>query len=172
MPEASSWLLSTPQISHTTMAYSVANLAAAAASHAISCLLICFPDLSASIPSSTTKMQLPAIMAGTVRIWGAIPSAKASTGEHRATVMPQLMLPTRADTASTALTQEPVTSWPRGLVSACSDTSNASMTAVSVIQRIFLFIKIPSFLSTHICIIRSRNLKCKRMLFPLETSSC
>lgn len=48
---------------------------------------------------------------------------------------------TNTATARMALTQEPVTSCPMGLVRACRVTSRASSTAVSVIQRIFLFIK-------------------------------
>ena len=76
----------TPQISQTTIAYRAANLAAAAASQAMICLAIFLPDLSASRESNTTNTELPTMMAGTVRIWGAMPSRKASTGLISATV--------------------------------------------------------------------------------------
>ena len=109
-PEASRPSDRTPQMSPTTMAYRAANLAAAAQSHAMTCRTKLLPDLSASSASSSTYTQLPAMMAGTVRIWGAMPSRKASTGEHRATTRPLLSPPTRAATARMALTQEPVTS--------------------------------------------------------------
>ena len=144
-PDASKDAEAMPQMIFTTRMYSTANLARAATSQAA----ICRPSTLLSVPaisrSSTTNTVLPTIMAGTVTAWGAMFSRKASTGETTAMTMPLLIPATKEAMASTALTQEPVTIWPKLLVTDCSTISMASSRAVSVIQRIFLFIAIPLF---------------------------
>ena len=56
-----------------------------------------------------TNTALPAIIAGTVAAFGAMPSKNANTGDNNATVRPLAVPHTNAVIANMALTQEPVT---------------------------------------------------------------
>ena len=80
-----------------------------------------------------------------VIVCGTTGEASTMSRDERLLVMETAMplpIPTNNTViASTALTQEPVTNCPIGLVSACRATKSASITAVSVIQRSFLFIE-------------------------------
>ena len=68
-----------------------------------------------------------------------MPRRNAKNGDSSATTTP-LQTPTaNTDTASTALTQEPVTYCPPALVAVCRTMSRAVITAVSVIHKMRLF---------------------------------
>ena len=71
--------------------------------------------------------------------WGPMPSRKAKKGETSATTTPLHTPAASTETASTALTQEPVTYCPAALVTVCKMMRRAVMTAVSVIQITRLF---------------------------------
>ena len=132
-----------PQMTLTTSIYRTTNFTPAAVTSATGCRQTGLWVLPAINCSSTTKHTLPNIMGKTVTKLGAIPNRYAHTGLISAMVIPLLMPTSSTAIASTAFTQEPVTNCPIGLVSACKVTSNASMTAVSVIHKIFLRIMIP-----------------------------
>ena len=102
--------VSTRQSSCTTSRYSSANLPAAATTVAAA-RRAGERLFRANRQISAASAALPTAMAGTMgSSFGPTPSAKARNGESTATVRLELSPAISAASASTALTQEPVTS--------------------------------------------------------------
>jgi hypothetical protein len=73
-----------------------------------------------------------------------MPNTKAIKGEISATVSPLGKPQSSAETASTALTQLPVTNCPAGLVTDCSTIKMAISRAVRTSHNVLFYMKITS----------------------------